>query len=154
MNRESSAEIQKQEARAPARLGGFISIALFLASLPLTGFVAGGAWPGYGILFLGLLGAFSGEPANLIWFCNPLLFVGWIALFRGEARLALGFTGAALLGGLLFLACRLVLVSEAGGEGYEITSVGAGYWLWIASMLVAAGVSAHAVVSANGSDTQ
>ncbi len=153
MNRQSPAEPAKEEARTLARLGGFISIGFFLASLPLTGFAAGGDWPGYGILLLGLLGAFSGEPANLLWLCNPLLFVAWVALFTNQPRLALGFSGAALLGGLLFLACDRVLVSEAGGKGYTIASVGAGYWLWIASMATAAGLAARAMTVLNGGDT-
>ncbi len=154
MNRKSSTEVQRQESLSLARQGGLVSIALFLASLPLTGFVAGGDWPGYGILLLGLLGAFSGEPANLIWFCNPLLFVAWPLLFTGQPRMALGFAGTALVGGLLFLACPRVLVSEAGGAGYEISSVGAGYGLWIASMLAAAGWAARAMASENGGDAR
>ncbi|RZI96325.1 MAG: hypothetical protein EOP39_28985, partial [Rubrivivax sp.] len=56
---------------------GLLSVALYLGALSQTGFAAGGVWPGWGILVFGLLGALSGEPANLIWFCNPLLFVAW-----------------------------------------------------------------------------
>lgn len=149
----STSASRQQDAQSLAIPLGIVSISLFLMSLALPGIVvAGDAWPGIGILLLGLMGVFTGEPANLVWLCNPLLLAAWIGNFQRQPRLALGCSAAALLGGLLLLICKVVVVSEAGGDGYEITAVGVGYWLWLGSMLPIVVASGHALVAAGRSD--
>ena len=113
-----------------------IAVTLYLLSLTQTGIVVVTKWPGWAILLIGGLGVIIGNVANFAWLCNLLLIASWALLIDKKSGRAVLCSVAALLGAALFLLCQTVVVSEGGGPGYHIDSVGPGYWLWLGSMLV------------------
>lgn len=119
-----------------ARYVLIVAVLLYLASLTQLGFVAqeSNVWPGWGILLFGFLGLCSGHMTNLIWLANPLLFCTWAVFIAHSKFIALFFAVLSLIVAASFLFCKTVEVSEAGGSGYEITHIGLGYWLWLASI--------------------
>jgi len=122
------------------------SVILYLASLTQDGFclLTGGSErrDNYGIfvvglgwietLFIGDVGPF----VALSWFANPCLIFAWPFLLGSGRRVAMVLAGLATGLSLAFLAGRAVQISEGGGPS-PITSYGAGYWLWLASTVVA-----------------
>jgi hypothetical protein len=128
-----------------------VSLLLFLICLTQDGFLVEGenprAWSSAGYLLLfGWLGLLSGVVA---WLANPLWVAAWIAFAWRRRRLALGLGLAALLCALSFLKVDTVMVSEAPTFA-KVTSVGVGYWLWIASMAVLAGGSTLTLIIPDG----
>ena len=122
------------------------SVILYLASLTQNGFclLTGGSerCDNYGIfvvglgwvetLFIGDVGPF----VALSWFANPALVFAWAFLLGSGRRVAMVLAGLATALSLAFLAGRAVQISEGGGPS-PITAHRAGYWLWLASMVVA-----------------
>ncbi|MDB5335220.1 MAG: hypothetical protein JWN70_839 [Planctomycetaceae bacterium] len=118
-----------------------VSIILFLVSLTQDGYYIDRpedprAWaPCIGLLLIGWLGVLEGVWA---WLANPALAVAWLLMLTKPGRisqiiLAVLATGLALS----FLLYPEILANEAGGRT-RITGYGAGYWLWISSMVTAA----------------
>lgn len=116
----------------------WVSIALYVASLSQETFCASGncsGWPGYGILLFGILGI-GGSLANVTWIANPILFLSWLFIWQRDRRLSLAFSGAALIVAAAFMLMPNVVNNE-GGVAVPITGLRLGYWLWLASMVVA-----------------
>jgi hypothetical protein len=114
-----------------------LSVALFLLCLTQDGYYVEGpdprAWASPAVLLsMGWLGVFEGVFA---WLANPLLLAAWISLALGHQRIALETAAAAVAFALSFFTVDTILVNEAGGNA-RVTGVGAGYHLWVASMLV------------------
>ena len=116
------------------------SVVLFLASLPWTSFRVDGSregLPGWMVLLIGCLGLFDpGHPAHLAWLANPLLLLTWgMGMARtgiGTRRAAVAAGGLALLLALSFPLLRTVIVGDTGPS--QVTGLGVGYWLWLASL--------------------
>ena len=115
------------------------SICLFVACLPFDSFCVNGEcgqWPSYGVLLVGPIGLFSLTVGNLIWVANPILFVAWYACYIREKSRAWVLSIAALSIGASFLLVKDVVTNEAGIP-FPVTGYRAGYWLWLASMILA-----------------
>lgn len=111
----------------------YISIGAFVLAMPLHAFSAGGEGiPGWACLLLGWWGLFSG---SLSWLANPLLICGWL-LRSHSPKPFLVAAGVAIVLMLSFLGADTVAINE-GGVPNEITRIGVGYWLWLASGLLA-----------------
>lgn len=130
--------------KPPRRLtatGTFVtaSVVLFLVSLTLNGYYTDGdkpdAWaPCFGLLLVGWIGVFERIPA---WLANPALAIAWVLMgLRRSGLAAFALTVASLGLALSFLYHQRIMTDEAGNYA-RITGYGAGYWLWIASMVVA-----------------
>ncbi len=119
-----------------SRHGIGLSLALFLCSLPLSGYYTGPTQQdnyAFALLLTGWMGVFN---AHFSWLANPLYF--WAvkrhkADPRGSALLAiLAFAVA-----LEFLVHRKILIDGNGGTA-TITGVGWGYLIWLLSFLTLA----------------
>jgi hypothetical protein len=62
--------------------------------------------------------------------------LAWGSLLDSRRSVAVVLAGVATALSLAFLLGRAVQISE-GGDASPITSYGAGYWLWLASIVVA-----------------
>jgi hypothetical protein len=117
-----------------------VSVLLFVTSLTQDGFYIDRpnnprAWaPCIGLLLVGWIAVFNGV---LAWLANPVLAATWFLMsFRSTRGIALGCAVVALGLSLSFLLHREIMTSEAGHYS-KITGYGLGYWLWIASIIVA-----------------
>ena len=109
-----------------------VSVTLFAASLMQEAFCVSGIcsdWPGWSILLFGALGHTS-------WFANPLLLASWIAALFARRIPALFLSLAALGLGGSFMFETSVITNEAGMAN-PVTGLREGYWLWLASMVLA-----------------
>ena len=102
-----------------------------------TGGGCSGGWSGFFVAAFGWLEIIGIGRASLLvvlsWYANPAVWTAWGLLF---GRLYIGAAAAALIALILALGYRTgthILVSESGGAD-AISGVGAGYWLWVASM--------------------
>jgi hypothetical protein len=116
-----------------ARVALMLSVVLFAASLMQDAFCVSGIcsdWPGWSILLFGVLGHTS-------WFANPLLGVSWIAtlLARRLPALILALAALSLAGSFMF---ETTVITNEAGMANPITGLREGYWLWLASMALAA----------------
>ena len=115
------------------------SVLLFVASLTQDAYYLAGDNPeswsaSWVLLLMGWMGVFYGV---ITWLANPLLVLSWILCLRGELRAAVIVSAAAVLLALSFLLHSTIVTSEA--PTYEaVAGYGAGYWLWLASMLIMA----------------
>lgn len=118
-------------------LGG-LSVGLYVISLPMTAFVTENiSYVGFGALFDGILGVLFASGVNWPWFANPALFVAWLfLLFRAATTAAAIFSGAALVAAVYFFAFPRVMNNE-GGVVVRVSSLELGYWLWLASIVLA-----------------
>ncbi len=116
-----------------ARVALMLSVILFAASLTQDAFCVSGMcsdWPGWSILLFGALGHTS-------WFANPLLGVSWIAtlLARRLPALILALAALALAGSFMF---ETTVITNEAGMANPVTGLREGYFLWLASMVLAA----------------
>jgi hypothetical protein len=117
-----------------------LSMALFALSLAQDGFTIEGpnprAWSsGGGVLLVGWLGLlYDGVWA---WLANPMVMLSWALLKLRRSMSALVCAIAACVLALTFLRVRFITVSEAPTTA-PIATLESGYWIWIASMCVAA----------------
>jgi hypothetical protein len=108
------------------------SLIVFAASLAFPGYYVGSiSSPGFACLLCGCAGA----PA---WFANPCLLAAWFCLRRESALRVtpVVLAVASLVFAIAFLFQHQVLRDEAGNMD-TITARGLGYWLWIASIVLA-----------------
>jgi hypothetical protein len=124
--------------KQPSRIVLLISVIVFVASLTQKGFsTAGeepGSWsPGLYLLLIGPVGLMAGI---FEWFANPFLLAAWIFSWFGKQKIALPL--ALIATGLIvaFLFRQTMIVSEAPTYA-KITGYAAGYWLWLASAIIA-----------------
>jgi len=116
---------------------------LYVACLNFEAYSVQNDRPGpEGILLLTL--GFTPLPASvasLAWLANPLLIVAWILIWNGTDKLSVVFAVLSFLfaGGFIFM--RRIVGSEAL-IAQEITGLGPGYWLWLASTTVACAAAA------------
>jgi hypothetical protein len=116
------------------------SVLVFVISLTQVGFTIdrrdpAGWSPSLLLLLIGWLGVFVGFPA---WLANPALMLAWLlAFFRSARTAAFVCSLAAVVLALSFLLHKEILSDEAGNRS-KITGYGAGYWLWVASTVLAA----------------
>ena len=124
-------------------LGG--SILLFLASLTQNAFCLGDGAKcdnlGLAVLGLGWMEMLAigdvGPFVTLPWFANPCLLIAWISILDSRRRVATAVAGVAAVLGSSFLAGRSIQISEGGPTPDPIRSYGAGYWLWLGSLVLA-----------------
>jgi len=112
-----------------------LSVLAFVLSLGFEAFSVadGGTFAGWQCLAFGWWGMTTGCYA---WLANPLLFASWATCGAG-VRLAAAITAflsAALM--LSFLEVR-TLSTSASGVRIGIAHMGAGFWLWFASSVLA-----------------
>lgn len=126
------------ESRWSVKLGLFASILLYSICL---------AFPAYNVegpegprdvhslleLAIGWLGIFYGI---LDWLANPLLLLTWILLALRHYKRAVAAAFASTFFAACFLARTTVVISEAPTYG-RILSYHVGYWLWLASSIMA-----------------
>lgn len=115
-----------------ARVALLLSVILFAASLTQDAFCVSGIcsdWPGWSILLFGVLGHTS-------WFANPLLGASWIAtLFaRRIPALILALAASLLAGSFMF---ETSVITNEAGMANPVTGLREGYFLWLASMVMA-----------------
>ena len=93
--------------------------------------------PGWQCALTGFLALFAGQ---LSWIANPWFAVGGVLLLLGRWKLAAALGAGALLVGLHALALKTnPLPANEGGVGeLQLRSLGAGYWLWLASFVLLA----------------
>jgi len=109
------------------------SVILFAASLTQDAFCVSGIcsdWQGWSVLLFGALGHTS-------WFANPLLLASWIAALFARRLPAMVLSLAALSLATSFMFETSVITNEAGMAN-PVTGLREGYWLWLASMAMAA----------------
>lgn len=126
------------EARWPVKLGLFASILLYSVCL---------AFPAYSVegpegprvvhslleLAIGWLGIFYGI---FDWLANPLLLLTWILLALRHYKRAVAAAFASTIFAAFFFARTTIVISEAPTYG-RILSYHTGYWLWLASSILA-----------------
>ena len=116
-----------------------ISVALFLISLSqpamlLDGSPTGDRWECLVLLCMGWIGVFGGVFA---WLANPALAIAWIFLLLRKNRHAAVSLIISLGFALTFLFEKHWERDTSGTNTANITGHGIGYWLWIASIVVA-----------------
>jgi hypothetical protein len=115
------------------------SIVLFLVSLSqpamhLDGAKSGDRWECLLLLCIGWIGLFGGVFA---WLANPALWLAWIFILARRYAAALVLLIASLAFALSFLREKHWERDESGSHTATITGHGPGYWLWIASIVIA-----------------
>ncbi len=70
----------------------------------------------------------------MVWYANPLLWAAWWFL-KKDPKKAFYFSLAATMVSLSFLLFTQIADQQPGRESY-ITSYKAGYWFWVATMVV------------------
>ena len=131
--------MKSEEAAVLRKIFLSLSLVLFVACLGFNSFCLEGTrfGPGFGPLLLGGLLVFGGL-GNMTWLANPLLLFSWIAVLNGSRQVAIYLSLSALAVSAMFLLAGTVGVEKGP---MDITCVGPGYWLWLASS-AAASVSA------------
>ena len=124
-----------------------VLVALYLTSLPFTGFCYGRntCWAGGGILLLGFAGLIDGVQVS--WFANLLIILAWDSLLqrsKSSDRIAFGYCIGAFFVGNAFL-FQGVDTSEAGLRLERVSFLGIGYWLWMGSITLSFSLAAHGV---------
>jgi len=131
-----------------ARLFVGVSILLFLASLTqnpcrwASPNESDGQYFGcLAFLLIGWVGVFGGIVA---WLANPALLLAWIFTFSRYRRVEAIVCSVAALG----LALSFLAVKEIPGDNgsAKIISYALGYWLWIASIVMALAGSMEGVI--------
>ena len=115
-----------------------IVLCLFLISFILPAFYVDGpektAWSNsVALFFLGWIGVLAGSFSCISWLANPLFIIA-VILFLRTRKLATFISLLATLFAASFLLAHTIIVSEAPTYA-SITGYGAGYWLWLASMV-------------------
>ena len=117
----------------------FISLLLFGLSLTqtavyFTGYKQATSYSSIAMLLTGAIGVVGGGTLEwLIWLANPIYLYALICLTRGEINKALFISFIALAIALSFRLWHTILVSESGRVA-PISSFGAGYYFWLASI--------------------
>lgn len=117
-----------------------VSVGLYLASLATTAYMTVNGTHsqvhlGVEALVLGPIGFFAGHFA---WVANPLLWGSWITRARPGMRLSFRLALLSFATALLFFVGETVPVGSAGYYKYHVDL---GFYLWLASMAVAAGAA-------------
>lgn len=114
----------------------FVSVGLFLLSLPFKCYCAGDSCThSFMALALGGFGMLNGGAA-IAWLANPLLIASWMITKRVNNASLFVSLGAMLMA-LSFLLFGQVVTNENGGK-QPIGAIETGYWLWFLSTLVMA----------------
>ena len=115
-----------------------ISVLLFSISLSQPAFeITKGDWGdmGFNLVVCGWAAFLGGGLAEgLVWLANPLYLVSIFLFFIGNKK-AIYFSSAATILAVWFITWHQILTSESG-ESADILSLGLGYILWLASMVV------------------
>jgi len=112
-----------------------LSILLFAVALTQTAFLLGAeARPSASAGRLLLQGWRGLGHGYVEWLANPVMLAGWLLAITGQRRLAAAAALAALALMLVF-ACRVMLNMPLAGHTSAVTSLRAGYWLWVGSAL-------------------
>ena len=109
------------------------SFACFGLSLVGPGFYSGGETAkGLDLLMIGWMGILDGVVA---WMANPLLLAAWISYFNRRHRVT---AATSILAALFMLSFLFVSsVPASGGGRTSNIHAGWGYWLWVASAVLA-----------------
>lgn len=87
------------------------------------------------LLLFGFLGVGS-SLANSTWLANPLLFLSWYAIEKKWKICAIISAMTALAFAVSFSFATTLMFGSSPVPA-QITGLGAGYWLWVASMAMA-----------------
>jgi hypothetical protein len=114
------------------------SLASFLLCLPLSAFVVRGetSYLGFKVLVSGPMALLVAFKTHWPWLANPALTAAWLALYFRAAAAAAIFAGAAVLSAAYFWAFPGIMDNE-GSVVVLVSSLGPGYWFWLASTLCA-----------------
>jgi hypothetical protein len=116
-----------------------LSVMLFSASLFSPAFFdPNGSKSGLDALLFGWLAALTRLPQGGYWLANPVLFASWALLGWKRGWPSPVLAVAALVLGTAFLSVKEIATDESG-VARPIIALGAGYWLWLASMAAVAG---------------
>lgn len=120
---------------------GSVSTVLLIASLFLPGFANNGndgveINDGFFLFALGWITILGGAWEAVFWLANPLIVIAIFRLFLNRSGVW-QLSSIAMAVALSFLCLTDITASEAGGRA-DILWIGAGYWLWVSSMLVLA----------------
>lgn len=136
----NSAKNQKPRWLTAPVVGGLCSVFYFVSWwLPALYYsrdpapVQIGKYPGFALLLLGWIEAFSGSTSGMAWLANPCFAAGILALICRR------FGWATLLHGM---ACGLALASfgvksvcvDEGGSMATVLGFGPGFWVWYSAM--------------------
>ena len=149
--------MEKFQTYPPSKLLLLASILAYLACLPMDSFCTSGnncsGWPSWSVLSLGWVEMFLYPIAGISWFANLALLLAWQNISLARRKTALRFSVGALVLGAWFMLVGNVAVSESGSLS-AVTGFAPGYWLWLASMgLAAIGSMQIKPVSLNQSTT-
>ncbi len=119
-----------------------LSIILFITSLTMPAFFVdrGGTQPeevgSLGIFLMGWMGPLGGAVIPFLFWCANPIYLFCICLFLNRNR-EQGFyiSLVPIVIALVFMQMEKIMMSESGSES-PITSLGAGYFLWLGSFLV------------------
>jgi hypothetical protein len=121
-----------------------VSFVAYAACLTMVAFCVRGCWTASQVLIWGLIAMLIMPHApHFIWLANPALLVTWILIAKALGDQSYGLKVKAVLasGLALILAASFLLPvgikDNEGGVAVSIVSRGAGYWLWLASMICA-----------------
>ncbi|MGB6605963.1 MAG: hypothetical protein WA747_11950 [Steroidobacteraceae bacterium] len=121
-------------AESAARRVACVSVLLY--ALALAAEVLPG-WRGWRVLLSGWresLMAGADPRVAFGWLANPLLWASWVLVFRSASGGAAVLAAlAVLLGSGVHFGTRIA----ANGVTLSMPHLGAGYWLWLAGLLVA-----------------
>lgn len=117
-----------------------VSACLYLLSLTQAAFYDPSGEGSYGYLQLQMPLYLS--HIQFGWIANPLLFCTWLLTYREQKAPARVFAGLAIVTGGIYLFQHAIDV-----DGADVLRPGAGYLLWMASMVVMAlkATSAHRI---------
>lgn len=130
------------------RLMPLISLGLFIASLTQTALVymgnkGTGSFAAVDMLLMGSIAILGGGTLEwLIWLANPFYLLSIFYFYRKNGVKSSGYGIFAAVLALLFSSWKQILISESGSSGSIIT-LKAGYYLWLASIMLMAVISFH-----------
>lgn len=112
------------------------SILLFLACLTQKAYYLHGSHAPADSLYLLVIGAFGLLDGIFAWYANPVLFLSYLFFYikRFNWSILLGFLALLLMAS--FFLSKTMIVSD-GGTRAPIIAYGLGFWLWMASAVVA-----------------
>jgi hypothetical protein len=112
----------------------FFGLSLTQTAVRFIGYAEANSYSSLAMLLTGAVSVLGGGLLEwLIWLANPLYFYALACLDRGESYKALFISLIALAIALSFRFWQTILVSESGRVA-PISSFGAGYYLWLASI--------------------
>ncbi len=113
------------------------SLFIFLFCLPFDAYcVNDGCNPSWFPFIFGWLVLLGSFP-NFVWIANPFLLFAWKFILNGDRKYAIRSSLACCFFIILFLFVHERGLFSFGGGPTKITSIGPGYYIWLASAVTA-----------------